>query len=52
MIIKCTCKHAGQDKLNGLNKRVANVTAKKTTVGNVIVRCTVCLNETSVKEIK
>lgn len=41
MIKSCNCKHEGQDKLNGKQKRVFN----KTTKGdrdNPELRCTVC----------
>lgn len=44
MIIKCTCKHPGQDKLNGKQKRVYNETS--TVNGKQpIYRCSVCLKE-------
>ena len=46
MKIKCTCKHEGQDKLNGKQIRVANP-AKPSKV-QTIVRCTVCGKEKEV----
>jgi len=41
MILPCTCKHEGQDKLHGKGNRVHNPH-----VNNMVLygRCTVCLN--------
>jgi len=36
-ILKCTCKHEGQDKLHGPGKRVHNQTKD-----HDVFRCTVC----------
>ena len=39
-ILKCTCKHEGQDELHGKGMRVFNSTSKDDTY-----RCTVCEKE-------
>ena len=45
MIVKCDCKHEGQDALHGKGNRVGNKTTKNQT------RCTVCLSQNNIKEI-
>ena len=43
-ILKCTCKHPGQDKLHGFQQRAHNQT--KTAPNQPSVwRCTVCAKE-------
>ena len=48
MILRCTCIHYDQDKLNGFGQRVHNETKKH------MARCTVCKSEKpyNVKEAK
>lgn len=41
-VITCTCKHDGQDKIYGNNKRLANRINKSTTE---VYRCTICAKE-------
>ena len=48
MILKCTCYHPAQDKLNGKGKRVHNKMNR--TVGGQKYRCTVCKNERETTE--
>ena len=54
-IVPCTCKHSFQDATYGVNKRVANATAKGTgNLSTTQVRCTVCktihtVNNTTLK---
>ena len=43
MILDCTCKHEGQDRLHGAHKRVHNPTSKDGRVNGW--RCTVCAAE-------
>ena len=43
MIIKCTCYHPAQDKLQGKGRRVHNAMTR--TSGGKKFRCTVCGNE-------
>ena len=38
-IVKCGCRHEGQDAIYGYEKRVANLTAEKS---GRSYRCTVC----------
>lgn len=42
MIIKCTCRHEGQDAINGTGMRVANRRAKPIKDKTYEHRCTVC----------
>ena len=44
IIRKCTCDHAGQDRLHGAGKRVMNKTTKKIEE-RPVYRCTVCGKE-------
>jgi hypothetical protein len=46
MIMKCKCKHAGQDLLHGFENRVFNKT-EKAKQGPPVFRCTVCKAEKS-----
>ena len=46
-IVRCKCKHEGQDSIHGKGNRVANETAKGS-AGKLVVRCTVCLAEHTV----
>lgn len=52
MIVVCSepkCKSPEQDRLYGTGRRVHNETAKTTSsVGRVVVRCTVCKTEKEV----
>lgn len=45
MIIKCTCKHEGQDRLHGVGNRVANPVKAKMSGETSRYRCTVCKTE-------
>jgi hypothetical protein len=49
MKMTCTCKHDGQDKLNGKGVRVFNECQSKS-VGEKRFRCTVCGTEINVKK--
>jgi len=51
MIIKCSCKHEGQDKLHGKGMRVHNICKLDDDTMNGL-RCTVCLNEKDIRKIK
>ena len=51
MIMKCTCKHEGQDKLHGTSNRVFNELDKKGGTESHY-RCTVCLKEKIKDRIK
>lgn len=48
-ILKCTCRHAGQDELHGAGMRVHNRAGvsgrKKASEDDVVYRCTVCSKE-------
>lgn len=46
IIMKCTCKHEGQDELHGKGMRVWNKTTKGKAASSADVwRCTVCRSE-------
>ena len=49
MLLRCFCKHAGQDALHGDGRRVHNKTTKPVDTPNKNYRCTVCKHERPVK---
>ena len=52
MIVKCNCKHEGQDKLYGEGMRVYNKCRSKATGKWTAARCTICLKEKEVGEVR
>lgn len=51
-IITCNCHHQYQDQQYGAQKRIANETLKSKVSDQVIVRCTVCGSEQTIRKSK